>query len=354
MAVHSEAGLVERQRNPENLESPRRIFDQFLTPPGLFYVRNHFSIPEIDPREWRLSIEGEVRRPSEFDIATVRSLPARSLTATLECAGNSRMFLPEHAKGVQWELGAVGTAEWTGAPLPELLERAGIEPGASEVVLEGFDRGRIDAEPKTPGDIPFARSLPLSKAPEVLLAWAMNGEDLPPRHGFPVRAIVPGWYGMASVKWLRRILITSRPFRGYFQTFEYSRWDELAGIPSLVPLTEGAVKAEIAFPTAGETIPRNSRYRIHGAAWAGESLIDAVEISADAGDTWRAADLLDPPQRYCWTRWEYQWRVPSPSGPTTLMARARDVDGHAQPWTRDKLERNYSVHHVLPVEVTIA
>ncbi|HWD97738.1 MAG TPA: sulfite oxidase [Bryobacteraceae bacterium] len=353
MAVDLEAGLIAREHHPDNLEAPHRIFDRFLTPPELFYVRNHFEMPRVDPHHWKLTIEGEVHQALELDAASLRGMPNATLTATLECAGNNRMLLPEPVKGVQWELGAVGTAEWSGVPLADLLDRARINQGAVEVIFEGTDRGRIDSEPKTPGEIPFARSVPLAKAREALLAWAMNGQELPERHGFPLRVIVPGWYGMASVKWLRRIVVTSRPFQGYFQTFEYSRWNAIAGIPSLAPLGAGEVKAEMAFPAAGENVPRDARYRAHGAAWAGESAIESVEISSDAGETWRPAKLLDAPRRYCWTRWEYEWQTPATAGDATLMARARDAGGRVQPWTRDKLERSYSVHHVLPVDVTV-
>ncbi len=346
------AELIPRQSDPENEESPPSIFDRFLTPAELFYVRNHFETPRIDGREWRLTVEGGARRV-EFDMTALRSMERATLTATLECAGNSRALLEEKAKGVQWALGAVGTAEWTGVWLADVLERAEPAGGVKEVILEGADRGAIDEEPKTPGEIAFARSIPLEKARDVLLAWAMNGEDLPERHGYPLRAIVPGWYGMASVKWLRRMALVEQPFQGYFQTFEYSRWVEMAGYRSLAPLHAGEVKAEIAAPAAGEAIGAGTTYRVRGAAWAGESAIQTVEVSANGGGAWDQAQLLDRPARYCWTRWQYDWRTPSGRGRATLMARARDASGRVQPLERNKLERSYAVSHVLPVDVMI-
>lgn len=193
----------------------------------------HFETPEIDAHEWRLSVEGEVHRPGQLDFTSLRNLPARSVTATLECAGNSRMLLAEKVKGVQWEPDAVGTAEWTGAPRPDSKEAT----AAASI-----------SKPKTDAEIPFAPSQPLVKAPEVRVAWAMNGEPLSARHGFLIRAIVPAWYGMASVKWLRRIVVTACPFQGYFQTFEYSHWDNLNGLPSLAPCGRAQSKPGSLFP----------------------------------------------------------------------------------------------------------
>jgi len=177
-------------------------------------------------------------------------MPSRTIVAMLECAGNSRVFLVPKENGLQWDLGGVGNAEWTGVPLRVVLERAGVRPDAVEVVLEGADAGESKEEPKTPGIIHFARSLPLAKAleKEVLLADRMNGAQLPQSHGFPVRAIVPGWYSMASVKWLTRILVTDRPFNGYFQSSEYSYWERNNELPTMSPVTEISVKAEIARP----------------------------------------------------------------------------------------------------------
>src|SRR6266480_2020730 len=192
-------GKIIRSEDPLNLEMPFETLDRFITPTKSFYVRTHFPIPTIDKSEWRLRVEGEVERPFEISYDELIALESRKAPVTLECAGNSRNFLEPKVKGVQWELGAVGNAEWTGVPLSILLERAGIRANAHEVVLEGADHGRVN-DPKAPaGAISFARSIPLTKANhDVLLAYKINGVDLPPEHGFPVRAIVPGWYAMAS------------------------------------------------------------------------------------------------------------------------------------------------------------
>jgi DMSO/TMAO reductase YedYZ molybdopterin-dependent catalytic subunit len=347
--------LLLRQEQPENFESPCSIFDFFLTPNDLFYVRNHFETPELDKATWSLKIDGAVERTRDFTYADILAMPSRTIVATLECAGNARTFLPHHAKGVPWGLGAVGTAEWTGVPLSAILAEVGLQQETEEIVLEGADHGEIHEEPKTPGIIHYARSLPLSKAldPDVLLAYSMNGDELPRRHGFPLRLVVPGWFGMASVKWLQRIFVSSRPFAGYFQTFEYSRWERTDGMPSLVPLGAGEVKAKIINPRSNEVVQRGSSFRVHGAAWAGESQIARVDISVDGGHSWDAAHLLDAPQRYCWVRWEYIWNTPSRPNTVALMARATDKSGRSQPFAPDPDNRHYAVHHVLKIPVRV-
>src|SRR5581483_9202750 len=183
--------------------------------------------------------------------------------------------------------------------------------------------------------------------------YKMNGEDLPAAHGFPVRLVVPGWYGMASVKWLRRVIVTDRPFRGFFQTMVYSYFERSDGLPSLVPTTELQVKAQIARPAREEVVRAGAAYRVHGAAWTGESEVGKVEVSADGGKTWAAARFLDKPQRYAWRRWEYVWQVPAQAGPYTLRARATDARGRSQPLERDPDRRNGIVSHVLPIEVEV-
>lgn len=353
--METSEGLVLRQDRPENLESPCSIFDSFLTPNHLFYVRSHFEPPDLDTAGFRLRIEGAVERNREFDYAEILAMPARTVTATLECAGNSRSFLPQRTQGVQWALGAVGTAEWTGVPLSEILALAGLQQEATDIILEGADCGELNDEPKTPGPIHYARSLPLSKAlsTDVLLAYRMNGEDLSRRHGFPLRAVVPGWYGMASVKWLQRVFVSTHPFAGYFQSFEYSRWERRDGMPSLAPLTTGEVKAQIIKPSRNESVKGGSIVRVAGAAWAGESEVASVEVSVDGGHAWQSAEILDAPRRYCWVRWEYVWNTPLEPQTVTLLVRATDKDGRSQPLEHKQDRRHYAVHHILKTPVQV-
>jgi DMSO/TMAO reductase YedYZ molybdopterin-dependent catalytic subunit len=346
--------LIPRQHNPENLEFPLTALDSFVTPSDLFYVRNHFPLPKVDVKSWRLKVGGAVERSLDLTLDDVRALPSKTRVMTLECAGNGRLFLQPKSKGVQWGLGAVSTAEWTGVPLAAILEKAGVRPGAVEVVLEGLDRGEPGNEPRPPGPITFARSLPLAKArkPEVLLAWAMNGKNLTPEHGFPLRAVVGGWYGMASVKWLSQIMVLEKPFRGYWQTVDYAIWDRRSGEYSLEAITEMAIKASIASPAAGDVLAAGKDHRIHGAAWVGESEVARVEVSTDASRSWQTAKLLGAAVPFAWRLWEWTWHTPT-AGKYTLLARATDRRGHVQPLERDPLRRNYMINHAQPTPVEV-
>ncbi len=344
-------GLVVRGTEPDNLEFPFASLDSFLIPNELFYVRSHFAMPRLEASSWRMEVAGTIERPFRIGLDDLKTMPSRTITAMLECSGNGRVHLVPKAKGVLWDLGAVGNAEWTGVPLAAVLERAGLKEGAVEVVLEGADKGRLE---ESPGEIPFARSVPLEKARrDVLLAYKMNGEDLPPEHGAPLRAIVPGWYGMASIKWLTRILVVDRPFAGFFQTFDYSYFERRDGLPILVSTGENQVKSQIARPARQEAIPKDSEYRVHGAAWAGESEVSKVEVSTDGGETWADANLVGESIPHAWRLWEWTWKTPRQAGPRIVMARATDRRGRVQPMKRDPDRRNGMISHVLPVEVEI-
>lgn len=213
----------------------------------------------------------------------------------------------------------------------------------------------MNSEPKSPGPIAFARSLPLEKAkhPSVILAYKMNDADLPKAHGMPLRAIVGGWYGMASVKWLTRIIVVDKPFKGFWQTLDYAYWKRQENLPTLIPITRIEVKSSIARPALLENIPAGKPYRIFGAAWAGESAVSKVEISTDGGKTWELAKLLDKPGALTWTLWEYVWNVPRPAGRRQIMSRATDTDGNTQPKQRDTDRRNYMITHITPIDVFV-
>lgn len=355
-AKSSFAGVIRRQVNPDNLEFPFQTLDSFLTPNDQFYVRTHFGTPELEAKSWRLAVEGAVDNKLELGFDELRQMESRTVTALLECSGNSRVLLTPPQLGIRWEQGGVSNAKWTGVPLSTVLKRAGVSEKAVEVILEGADEGEFkEPNPKSPGKISYARSLPLEKAkqPEVILAYQMNGEDLPPAHGYPVRAIVPGHYGMASVKWLKRIVLTERPFHGYFQTFMYSIWQRRDGLPDLVPVSEIQVKSQIARPAFHEIVPAKSKYRLFGAAWTGEADIETVEVSTDGGTHWAKAQLLEKPVHHAWRFWEYAWEVPSRSGRYTLMSRATDSRGNVQPIERDDDRRDAMINHVQSIEVEV-
>jgi DMSO/TMAO reductase YedYZ molybdopterin-dependent catalytic subunit len=228
-----------------------------------------------------------------------------------------------------------------------------VKPTAQEVILEGADEGPLE-DPKAPrGNVRFARSIPLGKAKDdVMLVYKMNGEELRPEHGFPVRAIVPGWFAVASVKWLQRVIVTDRPFNGYYQSIDYAFWKREGENAELVPLTELQVKAEISRPTNGEIVAANSPVRIHGAAWSGTGKIVKVEVSTDGGKSWSQATLGESVPN-AWCLWEYTWQTPASPGRQTLVARATDSSGQTQPLDRDLDRGTYMINHLLPITVEV-
>ena len=336
---------------PENSETPLTELRSWVTPTRLFFVRNHFDMPDIDRDAWRLRVSGHVERELELDWSTIEGLPTRSVFATMECAGNGRSFLEQETHGVQWGAGAVGHAEWVGVPLRAVLEQAGLTDAAREIVFSGADRGTESDHPQT---MAFARSLPLDKAlhEDTLLAVAMNGEPLTPAHGYPVRLIVPGWYGVASVKWLERIHVTDKEFQGYYQTVKYTVTRRTGRGLATEVIGEMQPKSEILRPAAGEQCGVGLN-RIVGVAWAGPDAVAAVEISTDGGRNWTQAELTGISAPYSWTLWQYSWR-PEQSGPCSLMSRAISSAGRMQPTKHDPLCTGYLIHHSRPVQVEVS
>jgi DMSO/TMAO reductase YedYZ molybdopterin-dependent catalytic subunit len=354
-AQFSSAGLTIRQKEPKNLESPFDRLDSYLTPKELFYIRCHFPTPNLDRASYQLRIDGAVKYPFALGYEELRSMRSETRVATLECAGNGRVFLVPQVPGAQWELGAVSNAEWTGVPLQELLNRAGLAEDACEIVLEGADFGTPAEPPLPPHPISYAWSLLRAKAlqPEVLIAYQMNGRDLPPDHGYPVRAVVPGHYGMASVKWLTRIQAVREPFHGYWQTSDYAYWASMEGKPVRRPLGEMKLKSEIARPRVHETLAPNIIYTVYGAAWSGESDVAEIAVSTDGGRTWAEAEFLDPVRRHGWRRWKFDWHTPKEPGQYTLLSRAKDASGLVQPDKHDRNYGTYVINHSLPIEVFV-
>jgi len=346
--------VIIREDEPRNVEFSLEL-DTYLTPVELFYIRSHFPTPTMQAKDYQLSVAGAVKNSFVLTYQELKNLPTKTRVATLECAGNSRVFLAPQKPGAQWQLGAVGNAEWTGVPLATLLDRAGLNDKACEVVLEGADRGRPKEGPKPLEPISYSRSIPVSKAlDDVLIAYLMNGVELTPDHGFPVRAIVPGHYGMASVKWLTHILVLNEQFQGYWQTTDYGYWDNTDGIPVRRPLSELKLKSIIAHPSTFELIPKGEKYLVYGAAWSGEAEVVEVEVSTDRGLKWDKAEFIDPIQAHAWRRWIYNWKAPDQPGRRTLMSRARDAAGALQPDKHDDQRYDsYVIHHTLPVEVIL-
>jgi len=337
-------------QDPENSETPLSEMRSWVTPNVFFFVRNHFDEPDITPEAWRLQVRGHVRTPRIWTWEELASLPERTVFATMECAGNSRSFLHPVEPGVQWGAGAVGHAEWTGVPLLSVLERSKMLSDAVEIKCEGADSG---TEPDHPQLMRFARGLPLAKAlhPDTLLAFRMNGEPLTRSHGAPVRLIVPGWYGVCSVKWITRLEVLDEMFSGYFQTNKYTiRRREAAG-ERKVRLTRMAVKSQIIRPGPNAALQPGVN-RISGIAWAGEEAVAAVEVSVDGGATWNKATPVGPQAPYSWALWEYLWDATRP-GEYALMCRATSTAGETQPAAHDPLRGGYMINYHQPHPVKI-
>jgi DMSO/TMAO reductase YedYZ molybdopterin-dependent catalytic subunit/rhodanese-related sulfurtransferase len=329
------ADLVVHCTHPLNCEtSIPALIGGVVMPNARFYVRNHFETPRLDPVSWRLAVNGLVERPLRLSLRDLHNMRSETLVATLECAGNGRSAFDPPVDGEQWQLGAVSTAEWTGAPLAEILDRAGPTPEAVEIVFRGADQGNAGdaADP-----IRFERSLPVADAGHSgsLLAYAMNGEPLPLEHGYPLRLIVPGWYAVASVKWLTEIEVTGSPFTGFFQAQRYIYETQRNGTVAHEPVRLQQVRSVITQPSAGQEVTAGDLV-VRGVAWSGAAPIDKVEIGIGSGP-WQNARLIGQRHRHSWQWWELLTRVDSP-GEITLRARATDLAGRTQPerpyWNR--------------------
>jgi DMSO/TMAO reductase YedYZ molybdopterin-dependent catalytic subunit len=345
-----DGGLVVLRAHPLNCEtSIPALIGSVVTPNPRFYVRNHFQIPQLDQSDWRLNVGGLVERPLSLRMHDLLQMPSLSQFATLECAGNGRSMLDPHVNGEQWNLGAVSTAEWTGVPLVEVLDRAGVKAAAQEVVFRGADTGCLDASRAT---IRFERSLSIDNArgSEALLAYAMNGEPLPLQHGYPLRLIVPSWYAVASVKWLTEIDVISQPFRGHYQIeayfFEWQRGGQLVR----EPVSLQRVRSLITEPEP-DTEVEHGEIRLRGVAWSGAAPIARVEVSI--GDSpWQDARLVSERKRHSWQGWELLARLER-RGPTPISVRATDMAGRTQPDSPEWNRLGYGNNAVQKIRVDV-
>lgn len=324
-------GLIVRSARFLDLEMPREYATTFITPVPHFFVRNHMHEPStLDAADWKLSIAGEVERPLSLSLAELAKLQSHTVVNALECAGNGRAFVEPHVPGIQWQKGGVGNARFTGVRLGELLKRAGVKPTGKHVMFRGLD--------EIPGKVPpFIRSIPIEKAsdPNTLVATHMNGVVLTKHHGFPARALVPGWVGAASCKWLTEIRVLDKPFEGNFMNPGYRLPNETMKPGDALtsenshPVTALTVKSMIATPGEGANLKSREVF-MQGVAWAGEAEIARVEVSIDSGTSWRPAQLGKEQSKYSWRLWTYRFQVPKP-GSYTLMSRATDSQGRVQP-----------------------
>jgi DMSO/TMAO reductase YedYZ molybdopterin-dependent catalytic subunit len=344
------AGLVFQRTDPLNCETPLgALIGGSVMPTAHFYVRNHFQIPKLDPSAWRLEVGGLVERPlslSQVDLHNMRSL---TLTVTMECAGNGRSLLDPPTEGEQWGLGAVSVAEWTGVSLVEVLDQAGVKPTAREVLFRGADGGTVAARS---GVTRFERSLNLEvvRDPDVLLAYAMNGDPLPVEHGYPLRLVVPRWYGVASVKWLTEIEAIGSAFTGYFQFDRYFYEWEHNGQVVKEPVTLQRVRSLITEPAQDGEVEQGV-LAVRGLAWSGAGPLARVDVSVGGGN-WEAARLVGDQHDYGWQRWELITRTPG-RGPSTLRARATDLAGHTQPEHPDWNRLGYGSNAIQEVSIRV-
>ena len=322
-----------------------------VTPVGLHYLLIHYDIPVVDEASWRLEVGGRVERELSLSLDDLRARPAVTRAVTMECAGNGRARLEPHVVSQPWLLEAVGNAEWTGVPVAALLEEAGLGDDALEILFTGLDQGVEGGVEQA-----YQRSLTLDEAGDgPLLAYAINGEPLPPQHGFPLRLIVPGWYGMTSVKWLARIDAIAEPFAGYQQATGY-RIRAHEDDPG-TPVTRIMPRALMAPPGVPDFMTR-ARFvtagpcELTGRAWSGWGAIEAVEVSVDGGASWAEAALGPEPEPGAWRAWSFAWEATP--GEHELCSRARDSAGNAQPVEADWNVGGYANTSVQRVPVTVS
>jgi DMSO/TMAO reductase YedYZ molybdopterin-dependent catalytic subunit len=344
--------LDELQLAARNHGLPLEALRFDLTPIGLHYLLIHYDIPAVDPAAWRLELDGLVGSPRSLSLDELRALPAHEVVSTMECAGNGRALLEPHVVSQPWLLEAVGTARWRGVTLRALLEEAGVEDGAVEVLFTGLDRGVEGGEEQD-----YARSLPLEEAlrEDVLLAYEVNGVPLPPQHGFPLRLVVPGWYGMTSVKWLARVTVLGEPFYGYQNRQSYrlrEHEDEEGALVERIRVRALMIPPGIPEFATRERVVRAGPCVVEGRAWSGEAEVEGVEVSDDGGETWAEAELLpDALGRWAWRAWRFSWDA-RPSE-RELCCRARDAAGGVQPLEAAWNLGGYANNAVQRVRVTV-
>jgi DMSO/TMAO reductase YedYZ molybdopterin-dependent catalytic subunit len=328
--------LLTRSLQPENQETPIQFIETDFLTSHLFYRRNHFSYPMLTTANYWIPINGSVNTPILFSMQDILQLPSKTIKTVLECAGNKRSLFEPKVFGEQWGKGAISQGAWKGVPLKALLELAGVKDGAKEVVVEGYDFGnRTDLDHV----FTFTRSLPITKAlhPDTIIAYEYNHQPIPFKHGFPLRLIVPQWYAMASVKWIKQITVINQNFTGPFQSIDYVYYPHKETNKDARPVTTMKVNSTIQKPLDRDIL-NTGKHFIKGIAWTGKGTIRKVEISTDNGQTWSNAkvDNRNKPG-YEWVSWSHEWNIEE-KGEYTILSKATDSFSRVQPtsplWNR--------------------
>lgn len=311
---------------PLNAETPIENLRSWITPNEVFFDRNQGEIPEkpIELSDWELVIQGEVKKELHFDFKAVRGMPKAIVSNTFECSGNGRSLLKDKASGNPWTIGGIGNAVWGGVWLRDILEQAGLREASRHVAFEGYEKALGSS------GIKFIRSIPIDKAMNsTILAYEMNGEPLPLKHGYPMRALVLGWYGTNNVKWLTKITVLDKPYEGFFMDTVYRVYQKGEEPKTGKVMNEIKVKSIITQPIKGESLSLG-KVVVLGAAYAGERHVEKIEVSFDLGVTWQEASFIGPHEPYAWRQWQYVWDAQQ-RGEYTIMARATDSQGQTQP-----------------------
>ncbi|WZL74018.1 sulfite oxidase [Clostridiaceae bacterium 35-E11] len=336
---------------PENQETPIHFLRTWITPEKYFYRRNHFSYPILPPNAFSLPVTGEVKRTLIFPYCYLKSLPSRTVTMVLECSGNKRSNFDPRVYGEQWEDGAISQGIWKGVPLRDLLDITKTTKTALEVLFEGYDYGRrTDME----GIFRYARSLPIEKAlhPDTIIAYELNGKSIPYVQGGPLRLIVPQWYAMASVKWLKQVTVIDHNFGGPFQTVDYIYYPHIEDDLGKKTVTNIKINSIIQQPLNYTTLNAGV-HNIYGIAWTGQGAITDVELSFDQGTTWKKAKIQqDTNQKYTWTFWEYTWEAIEKKD-YSIMCRSKDSFGNLQPMKAEWNRKGYGYNAVYKIKIKV-
>ena len=319
--------LITKTLTPENQETPIQFLNSEMVDAKLFYRRNHFSYPHFTSSFYFLPIEGLVQTSKTFSLQELYSLPSITIKVILECSGDKRELFQPKVFGEQWEKGAISQGIWKGVSLRTLLKFTGLLHTAKEIVFEGYDYGE---RPDSSQMFSFARSLPIEKAlePDTIIAYEYNNQPIPFKHGFPLRLIVPGWYAMASVKWIKKITVIDKEFKGPFQAVDYVYYPNKENDKGKFPVTTIHVNSTIRYPLNRQLLPAGI-YQINGFAWTGKGIITKVELSIDDGQTWDICQLTSKSEKYSWVPWIYKWKALK-KGEYTIKSKATDSEGNVQ------------------------